>query len=183
MSSSAHDRCNGVLHAQFFPYARPALTAWHRAGIAVHVYSSGSVRNPQDWFAGGSLAELISGWFDLTTAGSKHKASSYERVARAIGRPAHDILFLSDFLSDHPDELDAAVAARWSVLGVTRSGEPNLPRAPHRWIASLNAVEPRQGNAEARSTKPETKTPAPNSGWTQYRGLASGGSAKCPPQR
>jgi len=134
---------SGTLHGEFFSDVPPALAAWHDAGIALYVFSSGSVRNQQDWFAharGSELASLISGWFDLTTAGGKREASSYQKIADAIGLPANQILFLSD----HPDELDAAAAAGWSVLGVTRPGEPNSPRPPHRWINSFADVDLQQ---------------------------------------
>jgi enolase-phosphatase E1 len=107
----------------------------------LHVFSSGSVRNQQDWFAnarGGELASLISGWFDLSTAGAKGESSSYKTIATAIGL-AHDRIL---FLSDHPDELDAAVAAGWSVVGVDRPEEPNSPRPPHRWIHSFDELDP-----------------------------------------
>jgi enolase-phosphatase E1 len=127
---------NGALHGEFFPDVAPALTTWHAAGLALYVYSSGSVRNQQDWFSfarGGELASLISGYFDLSSAGPKREPASYEKIASAIGTPADRILFLSD----HPDELDAAVAAGWSVTGVHRSGEPNPARPPHHWIASF----------------------------------------------
>jgi enolase-phosphatase E1 len=130
----------GVLHGEFFGDVPAALAAWHDLGIALHVFSSGSVRNQQDWFAnarGGELASLVSGWFDLTTAGPKRESSSYQTIANAIGLAPDRILFLSD----HPDELDAAVAAGWSVLGVDRPGEPNSPRAPHRWIRSFDEVD------------------------------------------
>jgi enolase-phosphatase E1 len=105
------------------------------------VFSSGSVRNQQDWFAharGGELASLISGWFDLTSAGAKRDPVSYENIAREIGVRASDVVFLSD----HPDELDAAVAAGWTVVGVARPGEPNHPRPPHHWVASFAEVDP-----------------------------------------
>jgi enolase-phosphatase E1 len=134
---------SGALHGEFFPDVPPTLAAWHGTGIALYVFSSGSSRNQQDWFAharGGELASLISGWFDLTTAGCKREPSSYDRIAKAIGLSADHILFLSD----HPDELDAAVSAGWSVLGVARSGEPNSPRLPHRWINSFGEVDLRQ---------------------------------------
>lgn len=140
---------SGDLHGEFFPDAPPALTAWHDAGIALHVYSSGSLRNQQDWFAharGGELASLISGWFDLTTAGGKCEHSSYENIARAVGLPAGQILFLSD----HPDELDAAAAAGWSVLGVARPGEPNSPRPPHHWVSSFAEVNLQDAKGNAR---------------------------------
>ncbi|WP_406281529.1 acireductone synthase [Nocardia sp. NBC_00881] len=131
----------GALHGEFFPDVRPALTAWRAAGFALYVYSSGSIRNQQDWFAfarGGSLAELISGYFDLTTAGGKRESSSYGKIADAIGIPGGRILFLSD----HPDELDAAVAASWRVVGLARPGEPNPPRPPHRWVDTFADVDP-----------------------------------------
>jgi enolase-phosphatase E1 len=130
----------GALHGVFFDDVRPALVNWHAIGIALYVFSSGSVRNQQDWFAharGGELASLISGWFDLTTAGAKRDLASYNKIAELIGLPAERILFLSD----HADELDAAVAAGWSVLGVVRAGEPNSPRPPHRWIRSFAEVD------------------------------------------
>ncbi|WP_019926257.1 acireductone synthase [Nocardia sp. BMG111209] len=131
----------GALHGEFFPDAPPALRAWHAAGIALYVYSSGSVRNQQDWFAharGGELASLIGGWFDLNNAGAKREAASYEKIAGAIGVAGDRILFLSD----HPDEVDAAVAAGWHAVGVTRPGEPNSPRPPHRWIGSFAELDP-----------------------------------------
>jgi enolase-phosphatase E1 len=131
---------SGELHGEFFDDVPPALAAWHGRGIALHVFSSGSVRNQQDWFAnarGGELASLISGWFDLATAGAKRESSSYETIAKTIGLAPERILFLSD----HPDELDAALAAGWSVLGVDRPGEPNSARPPHRWIQSFDEVD------------------------------------------
>jgi enolase-phosphatase E1 len=134
---------SGALHGEFFSDVRPALEAWHGIGIPLYVFSSGSVRNQQDWFAyarGGELATFISGWFDPTIAGPKRERASYDRIAEGIGRRAEQILFLSD----HPDELDAAAAAGWSVLGVARAGEPNPARPPHRWITSFTEVDPRQ---------------------------------------
>ncbi|MGY1872900.1 acireductone synthase [Nocardia gipuzkoensis] len=132
---------SGALHGEFFPDVPPALAAWHAAGLALYVYSSGSVRNQQDWFAfarGGSLSELISGYFDLSTAGGKRESASYDKIAGAIGAPAERILFLSD----HPDELDAAVAAGWRVVGLARPGEPNPPRPPHRWVDTFADIVP-----------------------------------------
>jgi enolase-phosphatase E1 len=130
---------NGELHGEFFDDVPPVLGSWHAEGIGLYVYSSGSIRNQQDWFAYarvGGLASLISGWFDLANAGAKRDSSSYDAIAKAIGLPPHQILFLSD----HPDELDAATAAGWSVLGVVRPGEPNTPRPPHRWVSSFDEI-------------------------------------------
>ncbi|MFF2550231.1 acireductone synthase [Nocardia sp. NPDC058058] len=132
---------NGSLYGEFFPDVPPMLRAWRESGLELYIYSSGSVRNQKDWFAyarPGDLSPLITGHFDLTTAGPKREASSYEKIAGAIGVPADSILFLSD----HPDELDAAVAAGWQAIGVSRPGEPNPPRPPHRWINDFADVEP-----------------------------------------
>ena len=131
---------SGVLHGEFFDDVPAALVSWRDMGVALHIFSSGSVRNQQDWFAharGGELASLISDWFDLATAGPKREGSSYDTIAEAIGTAPNQILFLSD----HPDELDAAAAAGWSVLGVSRPGEPNAPRPPHRWISSFDEID------------------------------------------
>lgn len=132
---------HGDLYGEFFPDVAPALRHWRDAGLALYVYSSGSVRNQRDWFdfaRGGELGALVSGYFDLSTAGPKREAASYDKIASAIGVPAAEILFLSD----HPAELDAAVAAGWSAIGVHRPGEPNPPRPPHRWIDSFAEIVP-----------------------------------------
>ncbi|MGW4248356.1 acireductone synthase [Nocardia sp. NPDC004722] len=132
---------SGALHGEFFPDVPPVLRAWRDAGLELYIYSSGSVRNQKDWFAfarGGDLSPLISGHFDLSTAGPKREAASYEKIASAIGVPPEQILFLSD----HPDEVDAAAAAGWQAIGVTRPGEPNSPRGEHRWISDFAEVEP-----------------------------------------
>ncbi|WP_067538455.1 acireductone synthase [Nocardia crassostreae] len=132
---------SGALFGEFFPDVPPVLGAWRESGLELYIYSSGSVRNQKDWFAfarGGGLSPLLSGHFDLSTAGPKREASSYEKIPSAIGVPAQDILFLSD----HPDELDAAVSASWQAIGVTRPGEPNSPRPPHRWISDFADVDP-----------------------------------------
>jgi enolase-phosphatase E1 len=131
---------SGAVFGEFFPDVAPALRAWRHRGIELYIYSSGSVRNQKDWFEfarGGELLSLISGHFDLSTAGAKRERSSYKKIAGAIGIPGEHLLFLSD----HPDELDAAVAAGWRVIGVSRPGEPNSPRAPHQWISDFRDVE------------------------------------------
>ncbi|MBW0271715.1 enolase [Nocardia sp. MH4] len=130
----------GALHGRFFADVVPALSAWHAAGLDLYVYSSGSERNQRDWFAfaeSGDLSGLITDHFDLVSAGPKREAASYDVIAERIGVPAAQILFLSD----HPDELDAAVAAGWRAVGVHRAGEPNPPRPPHRWVGSFAEVE------------------------------------------
>lgn len=131
----------GELHGHFFPDVPPALRGWYEAGIRVYVYSSGSARNQFDWFAyaeDGPLHHLVDGYFDLTNAGSKLASESYQRITAAIGVAPPRTLFLSDA----PEELDAANAAGWAVCGVTRPGEPIRPVTPHRWIQSFDELAP-----------------------------------------
>ncbi|GGK45480.1 acireductone synthase [Nocardia camponoti] len=132
----------GDLAGRFFPDVAPALRTWHASGIPLYVYSSGSERNQRDWFRYaevGDLSDVLAGHFDLVTAGPKRDRASYESIAKAIEVPPSEILFLSD----HPDELDAAVEAGWQVVGVARPGEPNTPWAPHRWVSTFAEVDPK----------------------------------------
>ena len=65
----------------------------------------------------GDLTPLFSGYFDTVT-GPKREARSYQAIAAAIGFPPADILFLSDT----PQEVDAARAAGMQALLIDRSG-------------------------------------------------------------
>ncbi|MFD4443501.1 acireductone synthase [Nocardia sp. NPDC058519] len=130
----------GALHGRFFDDVVPALKSWHDAGFVLYVYSSGSERNQRDWFTfaeAGDLSRLITDHFDLVSAGPKREPGSYAVIADRIAVPAPEILFLSD----HPDELDAAVAAGWQVIGIRRPGEPNPARPPHHWVSSFADIE------------------------------------------
>ncbi|HEY8331276.1 MAG TPA: acireductone synthase, partial [Pseudomonas sp.] len=99
----------GQLKGHVYPDAVEALRQWHAAGYELYVYSSGSIQAQKLIFGcseAGDLTPLFSGYFD-TTSGGKREAESYARIAAAIGRPAGEILFLSDVVQ----ELDAARAA------------------------------------------------------------------------
>ncbi|MCQ4209267.1 acireductone synthase [Streptomyces longispororuber] len=113
----------GDLVSHFYPDVLPALRRWHAAGIALHVYSSGSVAAQRAWFASspeGDLLPLVGGLYDTENAGPKQEADSYRRITAALTVPADRTLFLSD----RPGELDAARAAGWRTVGVRRPGEP-----------------------------------------------------------
>jgi enolase-phosphatase E1 len=110
---------SGELHGEFFADVGPAIRRWRAEGAQIYVYSSGSEGNQRDWFTyarTGSLADLIDGYFDLVSAGSKHTAAAYWRITHAIRIPLTETLFLSD----SPAELEAAENAGWAVLGVAR---------------------------------------------------------------
>ncbi|MFC6011218.1 acireductone synthase [Nocardia lasii] len=150
----------GELHGRFFDDVVPALRTWHAEGLPLYIYSSGSERNQRDWFtyaAPGNLAPLITAHFDLVTAGPKRDPKSYALIADRIAVPPEQILFLSD----HPDELDAAVTAGWQVVGVRRPDEPNPARPPHHWVSTFADIEVtntahRPSRARSQSSDPRT---------------------------
>ncbi|HEX7872884.1 MAG TPA: acireductone synthase [Sphingobium sp.] len=106
----------GHVHAD----AAQALRRWHGAGIALYVYSSGSVAAQKllfGWSDHGDLTPLFAGHFD-TGIGAKREAGSYRAIAAALGLDPADILFLSDT----PEELAAAREAGLAVTLLAREG-------------------------------------------------------------
>lgn len=127
----------GQLKGHVYDDAVDALKAWKAAGYELHVYSSGSIQAQKLIFGcseAGDLTPLFSGYFD-TTSGGKREAASYARIAAAIGRPAGEILFLSDVVQ----ELDAAQAAGMATCGLARDGGE---LTGHRTVASFAAIDP-----------------------------------------
>lgn len=109
--------------SHFFDDAPPQLRAWHKAGIRIAVYSSGSVASQQPWFRHapqGDLSPLVEAWFDTVNAGPKKEPASYVTIAQALGVAPDRILFLTD----HPEEVAAALAAGWQAVALDREGEP-----------------------------------------------------------
>jgi len=111
--------------------AARCLRAWQARGIALYVYSSGSVHAQKLLFAHtdyGDLTPLFSGYFD-TVIGHKQETQSYRAIANEIGLAPQDMLFLSDILA----ELDAARAAGMQTWQLVRHGalddEPAHPQA------------------------------------------------------
>ncbi|WCM25522.1 acireductone synthase [Sphingomonas sp. QA11] len=110
----------GAFTGHIYADAVAALRRWHAAGIALYVFSSGSVAAQKLLFGhsdAGDLTPLFSGYFDTTT-GPKREAVSYTAIAKAIGLDPADILFLSDT----PQEIAAARAADMQTLLIDRDG-------------------------------------------------------------
>lgn len=127
----------GQLKGHVYPDAVEALRQWHAAGYVLYVYSSGSIQAQKLIFGcseAGDLTPLFSGYFD-TTSGGKRESESYARIAAAIGRPAGEILFLSDVVQ----ELDAAREAGMATCCLAREGGE---LAGHHTVASFAAIEP-----------------------------------------
>jgi enolase-phosphatase E1 len=117
---------SGALRGHVFPDVPGALAAWHAAGLRLRIFSSGSVRAQRLLFGGsdfGDLTPLFEGFHDTTT-GPKREAASYAAIAAAFGLPAGEVLYLSDV----PEELDAAAAAGLRTGMLVRPG--NRPAEP-----------------------------------------------------
>lgn len=108
----------GELEGHVYPDTPAALARWTQAGIAVHIYSSGSVAAQRLIFGhsiAGDLTRYLSGYFDTTT-GPKREAASYAKITEALKLAPGDILFISDVSA----ETDAAKAAGLRALLIDR---------------------------------------------------------------
>ncbi|MDP1970537.1 MAG: acireductone synthase, partial [Methylobacter sp.] len=113
------------------------LKEWKARGLDLYIYSSGSVYAQKLLFAHteyGDLTPLFSGYFD-TRIGGKKEQSSYENIAGQLETPASQLLFLSDI----KEELDAAKAAGFETIWLTRDSMPD-PQAEHRQVNSFDQI-------------------------------------------
>ena len=119
---------SGAFTGHVYPDAVAGLRRWHAAGIALYVYSSGSVGAQKLLFGhsdAGDLLPLFAGHFD-TAIGGKKEAASYAAIARAIGIAPPELLFLSDV----EVELEAARAAGFASILLARDGVPEISAFP-----------------------------------------------------
>lgn len=128
----------GDFEGHIYADAHDRLAQWHSQGIAMHVYSSGSVYAQKLLFGHtryGDLNPLFSGYFD-THIGAKVESDSYRRIAGELGLDAGEILFLSDIRA----ELDAAREAGMQTTWLVRDAEPDS-NAAHRQVRDFSDIE------------------------------------------
>lgn len=126
--------------AHIYEDAARALQRWSANGLPLYVYSSGSVPAQKLLFGNteaGDLTPCFAGYFDTET-GPKRVASSYARIATAIGAAPGSILFLSDI----EEELDAAADAGLRTTMLARASEGCPANARHRCVTSFDAIDP-----------------------------------------
>lgn len=132
-----HGYRNGDFRAHVYPDAVANLQQWHRQGLALYVYSSGSILAQKLFFGhseAGDLRPLFRDYFD-TTSGPKREAASYRTISRDIDMPAQHIVFLSDIV----EELDAAAEAGMKTVWVQR-GDAVLPHDSHQVVSSFDDI-------------------------------------------
>jgi enolase-phosphatase E1 len=126
---------SGVLRGQVYPDVSSALRLWTEAGIVIGIFSSGSVLAQKLLFThsnAGDLTPFLTWHFD-TAVGPKRDPESYRRIAAQMGMAPADILFMSDT----PEELDAALAAGFRVVRVER-GESQSPPSSHPVVTTFD---------------------------------------------
>jgi enolase-phosphatase E1 len=127
----------GAFKGHLYPDAVENLREWKAKGLDLYIYSSGSVYAQKLLFAHteyGDLTPLFSGYFDTHIGGKKEQAS-YDNIAGQLGIPANQLLFLSDI----KEELDAAQAAGFETIWLTRDSTPD-PQAEHRQVSSFDQI-------------------------------------------
>jgi enolase-phosphatase E1 len=108
---------SGTLKAQVFDDVRAAFERWHRAGLRISIFSSGSALAQQLLFAhteDGDLTRFISDYFD-TNVGAKGDAESYRRIANKTGLLPQEIIFISDVVTELEAATEAGMKTRLSI--------------------------------------------------------------------
>lgn len=127
---------NGDFKGHLYPDVLPAFQQWRQQGIALYVYSSGSVAAQKLLFGysdEGDITPLFSGYFD-THVGAKREVGSYRNIASQIAIPASELLFLSDI----HQELDAAQQAGWHTVQLIRDEADAL--SVHRQVNRFDQI-------------------------------------------
>jgi enolase-phosphatase E1 len=125
----------GELIGEVFPDVPGALERWHRAGIPVGIFSSGSVLAQQLLFrhsSAGDLTRFLRWHFD-TGIGAKGEPESYTRIVSEVGAMSPEILFVSDVVR----ELDAARTAGMQTRLSDRPGNAVQPANDHPVIRTF----------------------------------------------
>ena len=129
---------NNDYQAHMYDDAVEYLKAWHKQGIRLYVYSSGSVRAQKLLYGysdHGDLTPLFSGYFD-TEIGAKADSSSYQHIVKTLSLGAKEILFLSDTEA----ELDAAKNAGIHTYWLVRGQNP-VEKSTHSQVSSFSAIQ------------------------------------------
>ena len=128
----------GELKGALFPETATSFQQWTQQKILISSYSSGSIQAQQLLYQhsiDGDLSANIHQWFDTHT-GPKKSSSSYATISQRLNSPSENILFVSD----NPDECNAARGAGLATLFSLREGNPDQDPQGHRVIRSLVEV-------------------------------------------
>lgn len=128
----------GDFQSHIYPDAYHQLNAWHHAGYALYVFSSGSVQAQQLFFKHscyGDLRHVFRGFFDTQT-GAKQASAAYRTIIDNTGIAGDRWLFLSDSVA----ELDAAKLTGMQTGWVQRDMQIPLGESDHLLLRSFDDV-------------------------------------------
>ncbi|MDH5358981.1 MAG: acireductone synthase [Gammaproteobacteria bacterium] len=132
-----HGYANADFTGHIYADAAEQLQVWHKQGLRLCVYSSGSVHAQKLLFAHtdyGDLTPLFADYFD-THIGHKREAESYRKIYRQLQLPADECLFLSDI----KEELDAASEAGMHTAWLVRDNTPQQDTT-HLQVGSFEQI-------------------------------------------
>lgn len=127
----------GTYKGHMYKDAVRNLKKWHKKGLHLYIFSSGSVYAQKLIFghtAYGDLTPLFKGYFD-TTIGGKKEVFSYQHIIQTLGHDASEILFLSDI----QEELDAARKAGMQTYLIIRDATIHS-KAAHRQVKDFDQI-------------------------------------------
>lgn len=122
---------DGSLVGQIYEDAARNLAEWQKLGLKLYVFSSGSVQAQKLLFGhseAGDLTAMFSGYFD-TRVGAKRDPAAYEAIARDIGLPPDEVLFLSDIKTELDAARDAGMRTTWLVRDGALDPDADHPQA------------------------------------------------------
>lgn len=128
----------GAFTGHVYQDAYENLLKWHQQGIALYIYSSGSVQAQQLLFQYsdfGDMRYLFKGYFD-TAVGAKKEVASYANILKEIGFEPSEVLFLSDVKA----ELDAAKANKINTYLLDRA-HVELEIRNHPVVGNFNVIQ------------------------------------------
>ena len=129
---------DGTLRGTVFPDVRTAFERWKQNGLAVAIYSSGSVLGQRLLFSHsnhGDLTPFINYYFD-TGVGPKRSPESYRQISGGIGVAPEALLFVSDVVA----ELEAARSAGFQTLLCIRDRDAEAPAVDFDVIRTFDEI-------------------------------------------
>lgn len=101
------------------PLYKDAIEFIQTSSEPIYIYSSGSVAAQKLLFqhvdVKGQLTDLtkhLAGYFDITTAGSKHESSSYNKILEQIGKKGNEVIFYTDNVQEAKASTQAGLTTR-----------------------------------------------------------------------
>lgn len=129
---------DGRITGHMYPEVKEAFELWQSKNIKMAIYSSGSVEAQKLIFGysdHGDLTPFLSAYFD-TRVGHKRDKAAYDAIAKELSVEPSKILFLSDV----PEELDAASDAGYQTKQLVRPGNTAEYSEKHHPVNTLLEV-------------------------------------------